>query len=143
MRTEIGVHPWAKYFQPYLDGVELEDCTMADEEMGCAEVFADVKEVRPGVRQRLSSSRRMVFGKIELRPISDEDGDHVAARIKANPERAQEIWDEYYEAEFGAMDRELAASGWPRKPAPGPAPHRRHWISFDEMMSGLFMRGME
>lgn len=62
MHSEIGVTPYAKYYMPYLDGVELKHCRMADEELGCAEVYVlDEKG-------RRTLETRMVFGKIELRP---------------------------------------------------------------------------
>lgn len=93
MRTEIGVEPWAHMFMPYLDGEPLQDCTMADEELGCAEVFANVVVTPTGARHRLDLEKRMVFGHIEDRPIGP-----VARRIKENPEQAQAIWDEYYAA---------------------------------------------
>lgn len=108
MRTEIGVHPWAHLFIPYCDGVKLEDCTMADEEMGCAEVYADVEVMPNGSRLRLANRKRMVFGKIEDHPLDVP----VAHAIRAAPERAQEIWDEYYlprKAQWEAEDRRWEA----------------------------------
>lgn len=88
MRTEIGVQRWAIWFQPFLDGEELKHCRMADEELGCAEVFVLDEQ------GRRTMETRMVFGHIEDRPMND-----IARRIKENPEQAQAIWDEY-EAAF-------------------------------------------
>ena len=90
MRSEIGVEPWAPYFEVYLDGEKLEMCTMADEEAGCAEVYADWELTEKGGRRLLSDEKRMVFGHVEERPLT-----LTAEKIKAEPQRAQEIWDEH------------------------------------------------
>jgi hypothetical protein len=87
MRSEIGVHPWAKWFMPYLNGEELRHCRMADEELGCAEVYVTYES---GGRTFRKLETRMVFGTVELKPMGP-----VAERIKAEPERAEEIWNEY------------------------------------------------
>lgn len=115
MRCEIGVHPWAKFVQPYLDGEPLKHCRMADEELGCAEVYHT--EMTAGGRERRLDARvhgtRMLFGQVEIRPTED-----VTARIKANPDRARDIWDDWYEATFGDMDREIAALKAPSASGP-------------------------
>lgn len=66
MRSDIDLHPAARYIRCFLDGVELKGCVMADEENGCAEVLLDDEH---GHRRPRSEGTRMVFGKVELRPI--------------------------------------------------------------------------
>lgn len=87
MRTEIGVQPWAYHFEAYLYGEKLEMCIVADEEQGCAEVYADWETTSTGAHRLLSHRTRMVFGEIEDRPMTD-----VGRRIKADPENAEAIW---------------------------------------------------
>lgn len=110
MRSEIGVIPWSKYFIPYLNGEKLDHCRMADEELGCAEVY----HVHADGKTRLDPKKhgtRMLWGDVEIRPMDVS----VARDIRANPERAQEIWDAYHEDKFSATERELEASGWPNR----------------------------
>jgi hypothetical protein len=87
MRSEVGVTPWYRFFMPYMNGEELKHCRMADEELGCAEVY-ETYEVDGRTKRRMET--RMLFGQVELKPIAPE-----GERIKAEPERAQEIWGEY------------------------------------------------
>lgn len=83
MRSEIGVHPWAKWFIPYLNGEELRHCRMADEELGCAEVY----QVDERGHRRPEWGMRRLFGEVKLVPWFTE-----AQRIKDHPEQAQAIW---------------------------------------------------
>src|SRR5438477_5632458 len=97
MRSEISVTPYANYYMPYLDGVELKHCRMADEELGCAEVYVlDEKG-------RRTPETRMVFGEIELRPA-----------YTLNPwNNPQDKWN--IDQQRLEREAEVAASGWPRK----------------------------
>jgi hypothetical protein len=90
MRMEIGKDPWAPHFATYLNGEPLEACTMADEEQGCAEVYADWERLEKGALHLLSYRKRMVFGQIEARPLTE-----IARRIKTDPENAAALWAEY------------------------------------------------
>jgi hypothetical protein len=98
MRSEIGVTPYANYYMPYLDGEPLKDCRMADEELGCAEVYV----LTAGGKRTMET--RMVFGEISFRPYRDQlDPWH-------KPEDAAQI-----DREAAEFEAEVAASGWPRK----------------------------
>lgn len=92
MRSEIGVTPYANYYMPYLNGEKLEDCRMADTDLGCAEVYVLTAD---GKR---TLETRMVFGEIEFRPYRELDPWH-------NPEHAAQI-----DAERSELERDLAAA---------------------------------
>jgi len=89
MRSEIGVTPYANYYIPYLNGERLEHCRMADEELGCAEVY----QVDEQGHRRPEWGTRMLFGQIEIRPVSGLDPMHKPADAAAIDARRRE-WDE-------------------------------------------------
>ncbi len=60
MRSEIGVNPDAKWYRVFLNGQELKHCRMADEELGCAEVYVLNEK---GFR---TMQTRMVWGEVKL-----------------------------------------------------------------------------
>lgn len=86
MRSEIGTMPWARWFLVYLNGAELKHCRMADEEQGCAEVY----QIDEKGRRHPEWGTRMVWGKVELIPLSV-----WGERVKDDPDRAEAIWQEW------------------------------------------------
>lgn len=112
MRSEVGVTPWSRYVKVMLDGQELKHCRMADEELGCAEVYHLHEDGKSRLDPRIHGTK-MVFGKVELAPAHP-----IVERIFADPEHAQAIWDEYYETKFGEMDRQIQEALDRKRPFP-------------------------
>lgn len=71
-------------YEVFLDGVRLDHCVMADDELGCVEVYEmEPKQRRDGSEMMVpiideslprNFRTRMAWGKVEIQPMGDERG---------------------------------------------------------------------
>ena len=68
MWLDIKIHKEARFYQPYLNGVKLDDCFAANEEEGWADCYKKNSEGHHFLNDdKIDVVRERVFGKVELK----------------------------------------------------------------------------